>query len=1259
MKKLLSILLSTLLCVACLSVTLSVSAAGETPDVVGVFYGKWSGTNVPVNDGLADSKTATLETEALIGTSVATLITPKSSDSPVVISHKSMPDAKIPMEKLRYIRYYYYFGKYGTPGYTTFDGRAKLVIKASEFNLANDCTIYSMEKLIPNEWNYITFDVGEIINGHILAGGVIPEMEFYPYGNTPSNELSESDCIAFLQIQLLAENSNTAEAAILAGNLVPKYPVYFVPGRADTEGEMETIYVKPGESFILPECEFTRDGYEFVNWIDSHGSETYAPGDEYTVDSTFTYNSPVGIKTGHRYFFANWKKLAEDGSDIQPLPEIAFAGYSDYWGGLVKPAAQTYQYTYATPYKDYEFDGINTLRLTFNPEDKDANRVVNLDGHTYNQIPLDIAQYKYLAIPYYFKTTREASPFDTPKWAFLIGNTKALKASTTITASSGKLKTNQWALMIFKFDFMNNSTLNKNLNPDSGTTIINQCHFYPFGNNSNTSSAACSYASKMLSDDEIYFGNFIFMTDEPTTTPVLEKGFINGYEDGTFRPLNPLTKAESAVLLAKAMGISTLSADAYQSSYTDISSSDYDWCRPYIGYLEKQGIIPEANGASFNASSEISMSDFVKMTINAKSGTTDAGTIGKLTASDSGTLTRAKAVNIIYSILRDSNQLDNLGTSTSPYKDVSDNQWFYSDIERASRTVISYTDKDGNAEYISNLGKISSSVSVDHGVTAQQISEGDAYLAQLETYTNNRINEIRASESDYSVKKGGKIVYVSSSVGSTDGGNSESEPKYIKTLNEVNNIALNPGDVLLFKRGDTFRGSFNAKAGVTYSAFGDGEKPLLTRSPENGSGKSKWSLAYSDDTGKKIWKYYDESYVDAGAINLFDAGGNNTVAYKEVPSTFDKKFYVRGYKPGEKSAYPDGWEFDYVEQLDNDLEFFHKADSKYASYNHTIIGSNYAPDLGTATGPIYLRCDKGNPGELYPRIEFNLRSNCIAVGNANNVTVDNLCIKFFGSHGIGAGNVNNLKVTNCEIGWGGGAIQNYQTSANYTNPGHVVRFGNGIEIYGGCVNYTIDNCYVYQIYDAGITHQVSGHSNGNYLMENVLYTNNVLTDCIYNIEYFLTNNNVKNADGTLPEYERIMNNVIFRGNICRRAGYGWGVQRPDGNVPSNIRGWGTHNLTNNYVIEDNIFDRCVDFKSSTNDFVTSIGSAFETALPFLKNNIYVQVPGRDLTGFGTVAHYVCDKNSEKTLESFGGVGNKVYFVSDDQEEASTKVFWRK
>ncbi|MBR5307921.1 MAG: S-layer homology domain-containing protein [Clostridia bacterium] len=1254
MKKLICLILSVMLTASLFVVTFNPSAAG-TPDVNGMFFANFSNSSVPVYDGLKNSKTASLNNDATVSSYKATLVTPtpdKNQDDPIVIRHSSVPKLSVEMENLRYIRYYCYYGSYGMPGYTTYDDRAKLVIKQSDFNLAKECTVYSMDKIVPDEWNYITFDVGEVLNSHILEGGVLPEMEFYPFGNTPSKELSEKDSIAFLQMFLLAKGSTTAQSAVLNGNLVHKYPIYFVPGRAECEGEMETMYVKPGETFILPECEFTREGYEFLNWICSYGAGVYYPGDEYST-STFSYNGTVGIETGHRYFFANWKPI-KSGDEITTHPDIAVAGYSEYWGGLVKPAAQTYAYTYADVYKNYEFDGVNTLRLVFNPDDKDAARVINLDGHQYNKIPLDILHYSYLAIPYYYKTDRDSSPYDPPKWSFLPGNTKALSKSVTISASSGRLKTNQWGVMVFKFDFNKDYTLYKNLNPDSTTTFVNQCHFNPFGTISTVTSKACAYASTMIYGDELYLGNFIFMKDIPKTDLVLEKGYINGYEDGTFRPNESLTNAEAAVLLAKGMGVAMIDDDAYSTSYTDIKSSDYDWCRPYVAYLESKGVL--SGGGKFNPSEGIRKSEFTKQLIKAKSGIADNGS-DYTGESKVKLLTRAEAVNLINSLYKNKTPSETK-TADTLFKDVTKGQWYYSDILTASRDTLAYTDRSGKTQLLDALGKAEKIENTSHGVSEELIEIGDEYLADLEGYTNERIAQIRATESQYSVKDGGKIVYVSSSMGSFDGGDSEDNPLYVKTLNEASDVSLNPGDVMLFRRGDTFRGILNTTAGVTYSAYGVGDKPIFTRSPENGSGTKKWTLEYSDDSGKKIWKYYDESYIDVGGINLFDISGENTVAYKEVPSSIDGKFWVRGYKPGENSAYPDGIEFDYIEQLDHDLEFFHKADSRYSNYNHVNIGTNKAPELGSSTGPVYLRCDKGNPGTLYSQIEFNLRSNCIAVGSNNNVTVDNICIKFFGSHGVGAGNVNNLKVTNCEIGWGGGAIQNYQTAANYSNPGHVVRYGNGIEIYGGCGNYTIDNCYVYQIYDAGITHQVSGHSNGNYLMENVIYTNNVLTDCIYNIEYFLTQNNTKNADGTLPLYERIMDNVLFEGNICRRAGYGWGVQRPDGNVPSNIRGWGTHNLTNKYVIRNNIFDRCVDFKNSTNDFTVSIGSAFETALPYFEDNIFVQVPGRTLLGFGTTSNYGCNINAEALLESFGGVGNKVYFVTDDQAEASTKVQWR-
>ena len=175
-------------------------------------------------------------------------------------------------------------------------------------------------------------------------------------------------------------------------------------------------------------------------------------------------------------------------------------------------------------------------------------------------------------------------------------------------------------------------------------------------------------------------------------------------------------------------------------------------------------------------------------------------------------------------------------------------------------------------------------------------------------------------------------------------------------------------------------------------------------------------------------------------------------------------------------------------------------------------------------------------------------------------------------------------------------------------------------------------------------------------MQDVYYTNNVIEKCIYNIEYFMTRNTVKDKNGDIPLHERYLKNVFFTGNICRMAGYGWGVQRPDGNVPSNIRGWGTNNHAHNYVIENNIFDRTVDFKYKFNDATSYTGSQFESSTPYLKNNIFIQPPGRLLLGYGTKT-YRCTADSERDLRNFGGVGNKVYFVHDDIEEYRYSVIW--
>lgn len=230
-----------------------------------------------------------------------------------------------------------------------------------------------------------------------------------------------------------------------------------------------------------------------------------------------------------------------------------------------------------------------------------------------------------------------------------------------------------------------------------------------------------------------------------------------------------------------------------------------------------------------------------------------------------------------------------------------------------------------------------------------------------------------------------------------------------------------------------------------------------------------------------------------------------------------------------------------AKELDNDLEYVNLADSSLSYLKQTTINGETVtlrvPNLGSAVGVLYFRCDAGNPAVVYDEIEYAARHNGFAAKSG--VTVDNLAIKFVGNHGIGAGTVTDLTVTNCEIGWIGGAIQHYNTSN--ANAGRVTRFGNGVEIYGGLYNYKIDNCYVYEAYDAGVTHQYSSGGTANVYMENVDY--NVFEYCTYNIEYFAGSA----ADGSGAT--RKMKDILFENNIIRLAGYGWGQQRPDPHLP--------------------------------------------------------------------------------------------------------------
>ena len=459
-----------------------------------------------------------------------------------------------------------------------------------------------------------------------------------------------------------------------------------------------------------------------------------------------------------------------------------------------------------------------------------------------------------------------------------------------------------------------------------------------------------------------------------------------------------------------------------------------------------------------------------------------------------------------------------------------------------------------------------------------------ANIADLDALSAKRAEEIRNTEDGTEIK--GNIYYVSNDGSDENDGRSPRSPW--RTLKRVSKAELAAGDGVLFRRGDLFRGCVKAREGVTYAAYGEGKKPEFYGWDRGLDDPTLW---YEVDTERHIWKW-GEKILDPGTL-VFDHGKAHS--RKLIPSYIDGRFVCRN----DESA-----EFDMARDMSEDLDLYWYYEDRLTT--DTTTGDNAPIPLldECSLGDIYLRCDRGNPAIVFESIEALPRRHMFTVGRANNVKIDNLCIKYVGCHAISAGgHVRGLHVTNCEIGWIGGSIQHYDgTDPNYPEGGRgtVTRFGNGVEIYGGCEDYLVDNCYIYQVYDAGVTHQIT--TNGKHtLMTGVRYTNNLIERCVYAIEYFL--------DMTRGDESSLMSDIEISGNILRLSGYGWGQQRHNFHTPAAIKGWSYVNRAQDYRINDNIFDRC-GYR------LLHLVARDESSLPVMVGNTYVQNEGGMLGQFG-------------------------------------------
>ena len=341
------------------------------------------------------------------------------------------------------------------------------------------------------------------------------------------------------------------------------------------------------------------------------------------------------------------------------------------------------------------------------------------------------------------------------------------------------------------------------------------------------------------------------------------------------------------------------------------------------------------------------------------------------------------------------------------------------DLVRADEAVNNGSDYTTNLDANAN-GKLDGNdvVTVKNHLiglkTIEWVEKGHGIMegASLSGGADNEANALRnqiASAADTLTKASASntIYYVAENGKDSNDGKSESKPI---TINKVYSLSLKSGDLVLFKRGDTFRlpDIITPVNGVGYGAYGTGAKPKLLGSLKNYADKDLWTT-----TNNRLWKLSLD--VDAVTQIIFDEGE-----------------YV-------------GFMKDSLDEVNFNGDFYYD----------------------TSANVLYLYLNQINPGKHFESIEIATTDRAFnRYGNLNNKSVnikfENLDIRYFALFGMNLYFTENVSITNCEFGFIGGG---------YTGSGS--RYGNAIQLWRHANNTTVSNNYIYQVFDAAITFQGS------------------------------------------------------------------------------------------------------------------------------------------------------------------------------------------
>lgn len=353
---------------------------------------------------------------------------------------------------------------------------------------------------------------------------------------------------------------------------------------------------------------------------------------------------------------------------------------------------------------------------------------------------------------------------------------------------------------------------------------------------------------------------------------------------------------------------------------------------------------------------------------------------------------------------------------------------------------------------------------------------------------------------------------------------------------------VQPGDAVFFERGGVYRMtdiSLQILTDVTYSAYGEGAKPVITGVKENSARPECWKLWYENETGTKIWKYY-EQLGDVGGIIFDDKEYADRVLEWPTPEgwlaldivTYDAAH--GDFKEGNPCALWDpvsAEEYRRVEDnLKENMTYISRVSLENFSYPFELV--NYE-----RVGDLYLRCDEGNPGDIFSDIEIISVTmgqyepyTWLINGNAKGFVLDNISVKYYQDNAIEANIINSsdIIIQNCTIEWGGNRLFQIQ-SAEPTSEFSLI----GDSIYGIVNNVTIRNNYFRQggnsfTFESNDILSQSDQTFGTYLAEG-----NLIENCGQGIRtYFIEEEDINRLDALILRDNIIIDTGISMNNAC-------------------------------------------------------------------------------------------------------------------------------